>query len=80
MTELVVSRTEEPMPDTHTITRDSPGQGGRGLGPRCHCGRNATMQERIMGKPSGRLCTPCADEARDIWEQHRGSTPSRIAA
>lgn len=60
------------MPDTHAIIRDSPGPGGRGLGPRCHCGRNATQQETIMGKVSGRLCTPCADEAVGIWKGARG--------
>lgn len=36
------------------------------VGPRCACGRNAAIWERIMCKDTA-LCTRCAKASRDAW-------------
>lgn len=40
----------------------------------CYCGKRGKTEEWILGHHSGNLCSQHAKEARDIWEQHSGST------
>lgn len=40
---------------------------GRGMGTKCHCGKEGVVEEVIMDRRSGYLCGPCAKEAAAVW-------------
>ena len=52
---------------TYSQRRVGRGMSGRGLGAKCHCGKEGVVEELIMGKRSGFLCTLHSIEARGVW-------------